>query len=133
MAPLAQAVRPRTSCGRPPLLVDPPVLPRAAPSLSLTPIERRQWFVPVPSRVIAAVMAFGSGVLISALSFELMDEAFRYGQLDSTAIGFLGGAGVYTIANVSKRWRKPVPKARRRMGTFPVVFGKTTTGIHASL
>jgi ZIP family zinc transporter len=58
------------------------------------------WFVPVPRRVIAAVMAFGSGVLISALSFELMDEAFRRGGFDSTSVGFLGGAAVYTAANV---------------------------------
>jgi ZIP family zinc transporter len=50
--------------------------------------------------VIAAVMAFGSGVLISALSFELMDEAFRRGGFDSTSVGFLGGAAVYTAANV---------------------------------
>src|SRR5947209_6042449 len=37
------------------------------------------WFVQVPRRLIAAVMAFGSGVLISALSFDLMDEAFQRG------------------------------------------------------
>jgi ZIP family zinc transporter len=35
------------------------------------------YLVQVPSRVTAGVMAFGSGVLISALSFELMREAFR--------------------------------------------------------
>jgi ZIP family zinc transporter len=57
------------------------------------------YFVKVPQRLIAAVMAFGSGVLISALSFELMDEAYRKGGFDSTAIGFLGGAAVYTLAN----------------------------------
>lgn len=57
------------------------------------------WFIHVPQRLIAAVMAFGSGVLISALSFELMDEAYREGGFDSTAIGFLGGAAVYTAAN----------------------------------
>jgi ZIP family zinc transporter len=55
----------------------------------------------VPQRLIAAVMAFGSGVLISALSFDLMDEAFRRGGFDSTSIGFLGGAAVYTAANVA--------------------------------
>lgn len=57
------------------------------------------YFFQVPRRLIAAIMAFGSGVLISALSFELMDEAFRQGGFDSTAIGFLGGAAVYTGAN----------------------------------
>jgi ZIP family zinc transporter len=57
------------------------------------------YFVRVPQRLIAAVMAFGSGVLISALSFELMDEAYRRGGFDSAALGFLGGAAVYTAAN----------------------------------
>ena len=55
----------------------------------------------VPKRAIAGVMAFGSGVLISALAFELMDEAYRRGGLDSTSVGFLGGAVVYTLANVA--------------------------------
>lgn len=54
----------------------------------------------IPPRWIAAVMAFGSGVLISALSFELMDEAFRSGGVIPTAAGFLVGAAVYTAANV---------------------------------
>ncbi len=53
----------------------------------------------VPQRLIAAIMAFGSGVLISALSFELMDEAYKRGGFDATAIGFVGGAAVYTFAN----------------------------------
>jgi len=57
------------------------------------------YYIDVPRRLIAAIMAFGSGVLISALSFELMDEAFREGGFDSTAIGFLGGAALYTAAN----------------------------------
>jgi len=53
----------------------------------------------VPRRVIAAIMAFGSGVLTSALSFELMDEAYKRGGFVSTAIGFLAGGAVYTLAN----------------------------------
>lgn len=57
------------------------------------------YFIRVPQRAIAAIMAFGAGVLISALSFELMDEAYRKGGFDSTAIGFLSGAAVYTAAN----------------------------------
>ena len=57
------------------------------------------YWVNVPQRVIAGIMAFGSGVLISALSFELMDEAVAKGGFESTAAGFLGGALVYTLAN----------------------------------
>lgn len=57
------------------------------------------WFVTVPPRVIAAIMAFGSGVLISALSFELMAEAYRQGGFDAASIGFLAGAVIYTAAS----------------------------------
>src|SRR3954465_13027982 len=57
------------------------------------------YFARVPQRLIAAVMAFGGGVLISALSFDLMDEAYRRGGFDSTAIGFVAGAAVYTVGN----------------------------------
>lgn len=55
----------------------------------------------VPRRFIAAVMAFGSGVLLSALSFELMEEAYEIGGFGSTAVGFLGGAVVFTVANLA--------------------------------
>ncbi|MCV7435083.1 ZIP family metal transporter [Mycolicibacterium bacteremicum] len=57
------------------------------------------WFVPVPARVTAGIMAFGAGVLISALSFDLMDEAERTGGLAATATGFLAGAVCYVAAN----------------------------------
>jgi zinc transporter, ZIP family len=58
------------------------------------------YLVTVPARIIAAVMAFGSGVLISALSFDLMQEAYESGGFAATAGGFLAGAAVYTAANV---------------------------------
>jgi ZIP family zinc transporter len=57
------------------------------------------WFVPMSRRVIAAIMAFGAGVLISALSFELMDEAWTRGGFTPVAAGFFGGAAAYTFAN----------------------------------
>jgi ZIP family zinc transporter len=43
------------------------------------------YLVQVPNRVVAGVMAFGSGVLISALSFELMAEAFKEAGLTAAA------------------------------------------------
>jgi ZIP family zinc transporter len=57
------------------------------------------WAVRVPRRVIATIMAFGAGVLISALAFELVDEAVREGGAVATAIGFLAGAVIYVAAN----------------------------------
>ena len=58
------------------------------------------WFTRVPQRVVAGIMAFGAGVLISALSFDLVDEAEATGGLLPTVVGFLGGALVYVAANV---------------------------------
>ncbi|MCG2790177.1 MAG: hypothetical protein L6305_00285 [Actinomycetia bacterium] len=49
----------------------------------------------ISQKVIAAVMAFGSGVLICALTFGLMEEAFKHGGFDSVAIGFLIGGVVF--------------------------------------
>ena len=43
-------------------------------------------------RVIGLIMAFGAGVLISALAFELTDEAFRRGGTDAVATGLAAGA-----------------------------------------
>lgn len=57
--------------------------------------------VDVPQRVIAGVMAFGAGVLISALSFDLVDEAERSGGLLPTAAGALCGALAYVGANLA--------------------------------
>lgn len=57
------------------------------------------WFVRVPQRLVAGIMAFGAGVLISALAFELLDEAEREGGLGAAAGGFVGGAVVYVAAN----------------------------------
>lgn len=57
------------------------------------------WFVRVPPRVVGTVMAFGAGVLVSALSFDLMDEGFRTGGIAAVAAGFVGGAAMFTVAN----------------------------------
>lgn len=59
------------------------------------------WFVHVPQKVVAGIMAFGAGVLISALAFDLVDEAETTGGLVPTIAGFLGGAAVYVAANVA--------------------------------
>ncbi len=57
------------------------------------------WFVRFPRRVVAGIMAFGAGVLISALAFELMDEAWKRAGFVPVAIGFLAGAILFTGCN----------------------------------
>ncbi|GGY41116.1 hypothetical protein GCM10010384_55120 [Streptomyces djakartensis] len=54
----------------------------------------------VPEKVIALVMAFGAGVLLSAVSFELVGEAYEEGGLGPAAVGTLAGAGAYTAGNL---------------------------------
>ena len=72
------------------------------------------WFVPVPQKVVASVMAFGSGVLISAVAFDLMEEAVSTGGLAATALGFLVGAVVYLAANLALARRGA--RMRKRSG-----------------
>src|SRR3990170_750436 len=49
------------------------------------------WF-PKSQRAIPLVMAFGAGVLIAALAFELTLEAYRQGGFDAVAVGLAAGA-----------------------------------------
>ena len=49
-------------------------------------------WLPVSTRVIGLVMAFGGGVLISALAFDLTDEAFQRGGSSAVAGGLAAGA-----------------------------------------
>ena len=48
--------------------------------------------VPTSQRTIGLIMGFGAGVLISALAFELTDEAFRRGGADAVGVGLALGA-----------------------------------------
>jgi ZIP family zinc transporter len=54
----------------------------------------------VPQKVIALVMAFGAGVLLSAVSFELVGEAYEEAGLAPAALGTLAGALAYTAGNL---------------------------------
>lgn len=75
------------------------------------------YFLRLPQRLIAAVMAVGSGVLVSAVAFDLMDEAYRRGGFEATAFGFVAGAAVYTLANVIVSRRGA--RHRKRSGSNP--------------
>ncbi len=54
----------------------------------------------IRQKIIAAIMAFGSGVLICALTFGLMEEAFKHGGFDAVIIGFLSGGLVFITGDV---------------------------------
>lgn len=64
--------------------------------------------VELPHRMIAAVMGFGSGVLVNVLATQLIHESVETGKLGATLGGFLAGAAVFSGANwlLSKRGAK---------------------------
>nr|WP_184291613.1 ZIP family zinc transporter [Nocardiopsis algeriensis] len=72
----------------------------------------------VPRLVVASVMAFGAGVLLSALSFELIAEAHEEAGLVPAAVGTLAGAGAYTLGNVllARRGARHRKRSGRRRG-----------------
>lgn len=52
--------------------------------------------VQFPQRVLAAMLAFAAGALITALAYELFEDAHEQGGLWRAALGLLVGAGVFT-------------------------------------
>ena len=71
----------------------------------------------LPARLVAAVMAIGAGVLISAVAFDLMDEAYRQGGFGVAAGGFVLGGVVYTAVNLYLSRRGA--RHRKRSGAHP--------------
>ncbi len=72
------------------------------------------WTWTIRAKLVSSIMAFGAGVLISALSFDLVEEAANGGGLWPTAGGFLAGALVYVGANAVLERRGA--KHRKRSG-----------------
>jgi ZIP family zinc transporter len=88
-------------------------------------------FVNFPRQIVASIMAFGSGVLIAALSFSLMQEAFEQSQsLISVILGFLFGGVSYTLANclLNKRSKGELRKRKKSHGDV-AGGGKDATGL----
>ena len=57
-------------------------------------------YLPLPRRLVAMVMAFGSGILISVVAFDLMDVAFQRAGILPVSLGFAAGALVFTLASI---------------------------------
>ena len=71
------------------------------------------WFVDVLPKLVASIMAFGAGVLISALAFDLVGESLTEAGMYPTFIGFGVGAVVYVGINQFLNHRN----ARNRRGS----------------
>ncbi|GAA2407814.1 ZIP family zinc transporter [Nonomuraea africana] len=73
----------------------------------------------LPPRLVASVMAFGAGVLLSAVSFELIAEAHDRAGLAPTAAGALCGAVIYTGCNIALARRGARHRKRSGGGRQP--------------
>jgi ZIP family zinc transporter len=51
------------------------------------------------TKVTAAVMSFGCGILISAVAYDLIFEGFRAGGIRPIILGAVGGSIAYALAN----------------------------------
>ncbi len=87
-------------------------------------------------RLMAVVMAFGAGVLLSSVAFELMDEAYRVGGIDAAAPGLLLGAAVFYVADreVNRRGGERRKNAGDRQGgsAAAIAIGALLDGIPES-
>ncbi|KHL95100.1 membrane protein [Paenibacillus sp. IHB B 3415] len=54
-------------------------------------------FLSIPTKLIGFIMAFGTGVLIGAAAYELLEDSASDGGLTPTIIGFTAGALVFTL------------------------------------
>ena len=81
-------------------------------------------------------MAFGAGVLLSSVAFELMDEAYEVGGIDAAAPGLLLGAAVFYVADreVNRRGGERRKNAGERQGgsAAAIAIGALLDGIPES-
>jgi ZIP family zinc transporter len=63
-------------------------------------------------RLLGIVLSFAAGALITALAFELFEEAYQRGGIVRAAIGLMGGALVFTVLSaLLDRWAQPGTQA----------------------
>ena len=52
-----------------------------------------------PERLVAVALAFASGSLITALAFDLFEDAFNTGGAWPSTLGLVAGAAAFVVAN----------------------------------
>lgn len=104
-------------------------------------------YLNIPTRLLGAILAFSSGVMISSLTFDLMENAFLSGGFTSVSVGFLSGTllfvlGDYLIDRADAYFRRDTKKAAdllrqtrplRRDAGSTVLLGFVLDGIPESL
>lgn len=88
-------------------------------------------FINLPKKVIAAVMAFGAGVLVAALTFSLIEEAFSLveNKVIPVLAGFVLGGISYSVANRILTRKNAALKNRKRSHGENAGGGKESSGL----
>ena len=89
------------------------------------------------NRTVGAVMAFGAGTLISAVTYELIGQSVSEGDMESIVLGMLGGCFTYFFADLyidslgGKARAKVAPEDEDGSG-LGIVLGTVLDGIPES-
>lgn len=89
--------------------------------------------VELPRRLLAWLLGFASGALISAVAFELFDEAFEHGGVGYAGASFLAGATVFVLVD---GWLARRTESRAKTGAsigFALLAGVTLDGVPENL
>ncbi len=88
---------------------------------------------PVPRKLVALVLAFGAGALISALAFDLSEEAFRVGGTFVFGAGLAVGALAYYVGDRLIDRLGPGSGVTRETAGPAIVLGALLDGLPESL
>lgn len=97
------------------------------------------FWLKIKSRLLGLIMAFGSGVLISAVAFELVHDALEStGASEHTAYGLLAGGltfftGNFFIGRMGGHSRKKIGASHGSELGLPILLGIVLDGIPESI
>jgi ZIP family zinc transporter len=95
------------------------------------------YLLPISKHLIALIMAFGAGVLVSAVAFELTEEAYGIGGGDAVALGLSAGAlaffaGDWYIDHMGGAMRKASGMEQAEGNANAIAFGAALDGVPES-
>lgn len=80
-----------------------------------------------PGRLVAVALAFASGALITALSFDLFEESFQSGGVIFSGVGLLAGAGTFVV--VDELLDRYIEGAAGGVSGFAILAAVTLDGV----
>jgi len=99
------------------------------------------YLVTLPERITAGIMAFGCGVLISAVAYDLLEDGFQEGGIWPIIAGAIVGTVAYTLADwliarnggQDRKRSGNQQKNRKEGGGLAIAIGSLRDGIPESI